>query len=101
MNEEMRVEAMELCVTACEKHGSSNEASVIMPYTIISLVPGHLLLCFLDCIYDPLTLILPPFLAWFKGHMQSQESGTGDGPRMSLILSHHTVHILYLWGSPM
>ena len=25
MNEEMRVEAMELCVTACEKHGSSNE----------------------------------------------------------------------------
>ena len=25
MNEEMRVEAMELCVTACEKHSSSNE----------------------------------------------------------------------------
>jgi len=37
MNEEMRVEAMELCVTACEKHSSSNEASVIMPYAIISL----------------------------------------------------------------
>lgn len=27
MNEEMRVEAMELCVTACEKHSSSNEVS--------------------------------------------------------------------------
>ena len=27
MNEEMRVEAMELCVTACEKHTSSNEVS--------------------------------------------------------------------------
>ncbi|KAL5473518.1 hypothetical protein EMCRGX_G028009 [Ephydatia muelleri] len=27
MNEEMRVEAMELCVTACEKHSSSNEAA--------------------------------------------------------------------------
>jgi len=27
MNEEMRVEAMELCVTACEKHASSNEVS--------------------------------------------------------------------------
>lgn len=25
MNEEMRVEAMELCVTACEKHAASNE----------------------------------------------------------------------------
>ena len=25
MNEEMRVEAMELCVTACEKHSASNE----------------------------------------------------------------------------
>lgn len=28
MNEEMRVEAMELCVTACEKHASSNEVHV-------------------------------------------------------------------------
>ena len=27
MNEEMRVEAMELCVTACEKHASSNEVT--------------------------------------------------------------------------
>lgn len=27
MNEEMRLEAMELCVTACEKHASSNEVS--------------------------------------------------------------------------
>ena len=25
MNEEIRVEAMELCVTACEKHANSNE----------------------------------------------------------------------------
>ena len=25
MNEEMKIEAMELCVTACEKHGSNNE----------------------------------------------------------------------------
>ena len=34
MNEEMRVEAMELCVTACEKHASSNEviASLIELY---------------------------------------------------------------------
>ncbi|XP_003386873.1 PREDICTED: dynein light chain 4, axonemal-like [Amphimedon queenslandica] len=30
MNEEMRVEAMELCVTACEKHASSNEAAAKM-----------------------------------------------------------------------
>ena len=29
MNEEMRVEAMELCVTACEKHSSSNEVSYL------------------------------------------------------------------------
>ena len=34
MNEEMRVEAMELCVTACEKHSSSNEV-----YSII-ILPG-------------------------------------------------------------
>lgn len=27
MNEEMKIEAMELCVTACEKHGSNNEVS--------------------------------------------------------------------------
>ena len=27
MNEEMRVEAMELCVTACEKHSASNEVN--------------------------------------------------------------------------
>jgi dynein light chain 4 len=30
MNEEMRIEAMELCVTACEKHSSSNEAAAKM-----------------------------------------------------------------------
>lgn len=30
MNEEMRVEAMELCVTACEKHASSNEVIIII-----------------------------------------------------------------------
>ena len=28
MNEEVRMEAMELCVTACEKHGSNNEVSL-------------------------------------------------------------------------
>ena len=28
MNEEMRIEAMELCVTACEKHANSNEVSM-------------------------------------------------------------------------
>ena len=28
MNEEMRVEAMELCVTACEKHSSNNEVHI-------------------------------------------------------------------------
>ena len=28
MNEEMKIEAMELCVTACEKHGSNNEVSL-------------------------------------------------------------------------
>lgn len=32
MNEEMRVEAMELCVTACEKHSNNNEASVALIY---------------------------------------------------------------------
>ena len=32
MNEEMRIEAMELCVTACEKHANSNEVSVY--YTV-------------------------------------------------------------------
>jgi dynein light chain 4 len=30
MNEEMRLEAMELCVTACEKHASSNEGAAKM-----------------------------------------------------------------------
>lgn len=28
MNEEMRVEAMELCVTACEKHANNNEVYI-------------------------------------------------------------------------
>ena len=28
MNEEMRTEAMELCVTACEKFSNNNEVSV-------------------------------------------------------------------------
>jgi len=28
MNEEMRVEAMELCVTACEKFASNNEVCI-------------------------------------------------------------------------
>ncbi len=28
MNEEMRMEAMELCVTACEKHASNNEVGI-------------------------------------------------------------------------
>uniref|UniRef100_A0A1I8IVH3 Macro domain-containing protein n=1 Tax=Macrostomum lignano TaxID=282301 RepID=A0A1I8IVH3_9PLAT len=31
MNEEMRTEAMELCVTACEKFASNNEASLTVP----------------------------------------------------------------------
>ena len=35
MNEEMRVEAMELCVTACEKHPSSNEVTAIYMYMIV------------------------------------------------------------------
>lgn len=30
MNEEMRVEAMELCVTACEKHSANNENAAKM-----------------------------------------------------------------------
>lgn len=30
MNEEMRVEAMELCVTACEKHSTNNESAAKM-----------------------------------------------------------------------
>ena len=30
MNEEMRVEAMELCVTACEKHSTNNETAAKM-----------------------------------------------------------------------
>jgi hypothetical protein len=29
MSEEMRVEAMELCVTACEKFASNNEVSLV------------------------------------------------------------------------
>ena len=33
MNEEMRSEAMELCVTACEKHASSNEVECSMTYS--------------------------------------------------------------------
>ena len=33
MNEEMHVETMELSVTACEKHSSSNEVySIIIPH---------------------------------------------------------------------
>lgn len=34
MNEEMRIEAMELCVTACEKHANSNEVSVYYTFVI-------------------------------------------------------------------
>ena len=30
MNEEMRVEAMELCVTACEKFAANNEVCVFL-----------------------------------------------------------------------
>lgn len=30
MNEEMRTEAMELCVTACEKFSNNNEVSLTM-----------------------------------------------------------------------
>ena len=30
MNEEMRVETMELCVTACEKHSNNNEARMVL-----------------------------------------------------------------------
>ncbi len=43
MNEEIRVEAMELCVTACEKHASNNEVScrnivvIIVMYSRLSL----------------------------------------------------------------
>ena len=33
MNEEMRVEAMELCVTACEKHANSNEVCITQSIT--------------------------------------------------------------------
>ena len=29
MNEEIRMEAMELCVTACEKHATSNEVVLL------------------------------------------------------------------------
>ena len=36
MNEEMRVEAMELCVTACEKHSASNEVQNHSNYVIMS-----------------------------------------------------------------
>ena len=32
MNEEMRVEAMELCVTACEKFSTNNEVITTMYY---------------------------------------------------------------------
>ena len=29
MNEELRTETMELCVTACEKHANSNEVGIV------------------------------------------------------------------------
>ena len=41
MNEEMKIEAMELCVTACEKHGSNNEvhnAYIHSPLILIFLL---------------------------------------------------------------
>ena len=37
MNEEMRTEAMELCVTACEKFSTNNEVS-IHPSSLINLL---------------------------------------------------------------
>ena len=46
MNEEMRVEAMELCVTACEKHPSSNEVI----HCTVCVSPSSVL-CQLSLIY--------------------------------------------------
>ena len=36
MNDEMKTEAMELCVTACEKFASNNEVRSQVQHTIIS-----------------------------------------------------------------
>lgn len=44
MPEEMRVETMELCVTACEKFSNNNE---VLPSVQVALVP--LTLCVIGC----------------------------------------------------
>lgn len=57
MNEEMRVEAMELCVTACEKHSSSNEVSSLFfspPTTPVLTFPYTLKNC--TCVIDQFNL---------------------------------------------
>lgn len=50
MNEEMRVEAMELCVTACEKHSNNNEASVALIY---DCVQGTKIMLFVSLYFPP------------------------------------------------
>ena len=37
MNDEMKTEAMELCVTACEKFASNNEVIIFAAYMILIL----------------------------------------------------------------
>ena len=40
MNEEMRVEAMELCVTACEKFAANNEVKIWKKFTLNNHMHG-------------------------------------------------------------
>ena len=42
MNEEMRVEAMELCVTACEKFAANNEVKILKNNTFKTITCGDL-----------------------------------------------------------
>ena len=50
MNEEMRTEAMELCVTACEKFSANNEVYVtnILIHKFLYLLFVMLLSCWFD-----------------------------------------------------
>ena len=51
MNEEMRMEAMELCVTACEKHGSNNEVSLLC--LCVCMCANCYWMCHVSCSLQP------------------------------------------------
>ena len=63
MNEEMRVEAMELCVTACEKHSASNEVHNNSDNYVIVKIRSTCTLynpwaCVMCHVYEHISLIL-------------------------------------------